>query len=128
MSHCPGPTLEDWLTDWWSLVVQESEHGSGIRWAYANQLVLTKEQFAGLVAIYEAARELIQEQLRNYLDQPEDEQGSWRDYSGYAFDGIPKEIEETGNVYIRYLADKVERTKGLLGSSSSEGKKNDQGA
>ena len=121
MSHCPGPALEDWLTDRWRLVVKDSEHGSGIRWAYTDQMILNKEQFAGLVSIYEPTRELVEDRLLQYLGKDEDEQGSWRDFCGYAFDGIPQEIQAEAKVYIEAIAAKVPRTKGWAGGQASAG-------
>jgi len=112
MSHCPGSFLEDWLTDWYRLVVQDLDVGSGIRWMYTGQLILTKEQFAELVAIHAPAREMIENKLSEYS---EEENGSWRDYCGYAFDSVPKEILDKADAFIAAIRESVPKTKGLLG-------------
>jgi hypothetical protein len=110
MSHCPGPDLEDWITDWWRLVDVDGQHGTSIRRLYAGQLILTKEQFQGLVEIYKPVREQIEERLSEYS---EEENGSWRDYAGYAFDFIPKDVTDKAEEYLRPLRGKVPETEGI---------------
>lgn len=109
MSHCPGLKLEDWITDQWRLVDAGGEHGTAIRRMYVGQLILSKEQFQGLVAIYEPSRASIEYILSEYS---EEENGSWRDFCGYAFDGVPKDIEELAQKYVDELQNKVEKTPG----------------
>lgn len=116
MSHCPGLKLEDWITDWWRLVDADGEHGTSIRRMYVGQLILSKEQFQALVAIYEPAREMIEYVLQDYN---EEENGSWRDFCGYAFDGIPKEIEDRAEGYVKDLRGKVQETPGWMGSKDA---------
>ena len=110
MSHCPGYRLEDWLTDWCGVVDADGEHGTQVRRAYAGQLILSKEQFGRLIAIFEPYRVLVEEKLWSYS---EEENGSWRDYCGYAFDAIPKEEHAKADAYLRELEGIVEKTKGL---------------
>lgn len=110
MSHCPGPYLEDWITDWWRLVDAEGLHGSEIRRLYKGQLVLTKEQFEGLVEIYKPFREQIEARLSDFS---EEENGSWRDYCGYAFDFISEDISQKAEEYVKSLQGKVPETEGL---------------
>jgi len=103
MSHCPGSTLEDWLTDAYHLVDAEGLHGSGIRRVYKGQLILTAEQFAGLVAIMEPVRDEIEFRLDEYT---EEEYGSWRDY-GIVFDWVFEDredgLEEAAKAYLKGL-------------------------
>lgn len=110
MSHCPGPYLEDWLTDWWRLVDADGQHGTGIRRLYTGQLILTKDQFQELVEIYKPFREEIEARLADYS---EEENGSWRDYCGYAFDFIPEDVSKNAEEYLRALRGKVPETEGL---------------
>jgi hypothetical protein len=117
MSHCPGLRLEDWITDWWRLVDVDGEYGTAIRRMYVGQLILSKEQFQGLLAIYEPARELVERVLQGYS---EEENGSWRDFCGYAFDGIPKEIEDRAQEYVNTFQPQVEKTPGWMGSKDTK--------
>lgn len=113
MSHCPGSKLEDWITDWHRLVDADNQHGSGIRWLYKGTLVLTAAQFAELVRIYEPHRAEIEHQLEEYS---EEENGSWRDYCGYAFDFIPEAVGDEACRYVNALRASVPKTPGLSGS------------
>jgi len=108
MSHCPGFTLEDWLTDWYRLVDEDGLHGTGIRRIYADQLILNKEQFKKLVEIHEPYRERVEYLLEEY---DEEINGSWRDYCG-CFE-IPKDIEKQADAYIDELRKLVPKTKGI---------------
>lgn len=112
MSHCPGSRLEDWITDWYRLVDEAGEHGTGIRRLYKGQLILSKEQFAEFVRIYEPYREKIEDRLSEYS---EEENGSWRDYCGYAFDFIPEEVFEKAQQYRQSLIGSVKETPGIGG-------------
>lgn len=114
MSHCPGSSLEDWITDWHRLVDADKKHGSGWRWLYTGQLILTAEQFAELVKIYEPFRAGVEERLQEYN---EEENGSWRDYAGYAFDFIPEPVMETASVYLKSIESIVPKTQGLAGGN-----------
>jgi hypothetical protein len=111
MSHCPGTRLEDWLTDWFRIVVDgNSEYGDSIRNLYANQLILNKEQFDVLVKLFEPAREHIELWCERYN---EEENGSWRDYCS-VFD-IPDDITAKAEQYLKQLRESgVELTRGLL--------------
>lgn len=50
---------------------------------------ITSAQFAPLIALFEPQREYVERRLSQF----EDDNMSWRDYAGYSFDDIPKEIE-----------------------------------
>lgn len=63
MSHWPGPRLEHFLTDWWRLVHDGDMDEDSIRRCYAGQQILTAEQFAHLVALYEPCRDEIERLL-----------------------------------------------------------------
>jgi hypothetical protein len=109
--------LEDWITDWWRLVDADGEHGTGIRRMYVGQLILSKEQFQALVAIYEPVRRDVEWRIEEYS---EEENGSWRDYAGYAFDFIPKEIGERAEKYIADLRGAVKETPGWMGLKGAQ--------
>ena len=97
MSHCPGTTLEDWLTDWYGLVVPGLDVGSGIRALYVGQRILTAEQFSRLVAIHESIREYVEDRS---MDYNEEDHGSWRTYrDGF---NVPDGISEAAD---RFLED-----------------------
>lgn len=112
MSHCPGSTLEDWITDWHRLVDADKKHGSGWRWIYTGTLILTADQFAELVRIYGPHRAEIERRLQEYS---EEEYGSWRDYAGYAFDFIPGPVCDEADRYVGSIRDSVPKTPGIAG-------------
>lgn len=91
MSHCPGRTLEDYLTDLHRIIVQDADVGSSIRRIYSGQTVATNEQFKQLVALYEPCREEIERKLRDF---DEDESGSWRDYKYFVMVDYHSEVNE----------------------------------
>jgi hypothetical protein len=90
------------------------QHGTSIRRIYTGQLILSSEQFQGLVDIYLPFRGLIETVLEGYS---EDENGSWRDFCGYAFDGIPEELHDRAEKYVNSLRDQVPKTPGLGGGT-----------
>lgn len=106
MSHCPGTSLEDWITDWYRVV--DDEHGTLIRRFYEGQYILNKEQFAELVKILEPLRDHVENLLWRYS---EEEDGSYRDYCGNF--NIPDEINDAAWSYIKSL--NVNRTPGIVG-------------
>ena len=112
MSHCPGVTLEDWITDWYRLVDDAGDHGSGIRRCYKGQLILTADQFKTLVDIHEDIREHVERVMGDY---DEEDHGSWRDYCG-SFN-VPDEMSEMADDYIKGLRGVVPETPGLLGNT-----------
>lgn len=107
MSHCPGSSLEDWITDWYRLVDEKGEYGTGIRRLYKDQLVLNDEQFKKLVEIHESIREHIE----NLLVDFDEETMSWRDYCGCFH--IPIHIEKAAEEYINSIRNTVNITKGI---------------
>lgn len=109
MSHCPGYTLEDWITDWYRIVDDVGQHGTGIRRFYSGQLILNSEQFKKLVEIHEPIREYIENLLYNF----DEEEQSWRDYCSVFT--IPEPIGIAAEQYINSIMDIVEKTKGLKG-------------
>jgi hypothetical protein len=111
VSHCPGHRLEDFLTDWCRVVDDKGDNGTSIRHFYANQLILSEEQFKKLVEIYEPAREA----LENCIDMyNEEENGSWRDYRNFTVaDCIPDNIEKAGCEYLESIRQQCKTTKGL---------------
>lgn len=114
MSHCPGLRLEDWITDWHRLVDADGEHGTAIRRFYQGQLILSKEQFAELVRIYEPLREEIERRLEEYS---EEDCGSWRDWAYYAFDPIVNDLSKKAEEYLKSLRGKVDETPGIMGNA-----------
>jgi hypothetical protein len=110
MSHCPGYTLEAYLTYAFDLLVEE--HSTAIRAFYAYQKILSPEQFASLVKIFESCREGVESRLDDYMDGGEEDHGSWRDWEDNVHGRVPDEIWKLGREYINSL--KVEETKPLL--------------
>jgi hypothetical protein len=80
MSHCPGDTLEDFLTDLFALVVREGTMGDAIRRLYAGQRILSAAQLAELAVIFEPYRGDVERYLEEFDD---DEHGSWRDFRNF---------------------------------------------
>jgi hypothetical protein len=107
VSHCPGPRLEDWITDYWHIVDADGEYGTGIRRWYTGQLIFSKEQFAALVAIYEPAREHVERLIGEF----DEEEQSWRAYCDVF--AIPQDIKDKARQYVESLRDKVPKTPGL---------------
>lgn len=98
MSSCPGSYLEDYLMWNYDLIVN-GDTGANPSLAIAEAMgtikrrpALTSEQFAPLVALWEPWREYIERSL-SYFNE---EEQSWRDYAGYAFDDVPKTLFDEG--------------------------------
>lgn len=105
MSHKPGPSLEDWITDWHNLFGKNLDYGTDIRrYWYSGVLVVEDEEFQHIVSMYEPIREHIEQVLYDY---DEDNGISYRDYCGQYV--IPKEIEQAVDSYIKSLRDKVQQ-------------------
>ena len=112
MSTCPGSTLEEWLMDNWSVVIETNDNKElDVNWGVrlAEQLGnikprprYTQAEFDGLVAIYEPHREHIESLLENY-----DDDYSWRDYNGL-MDWCPNSIHDIAEAYVKtIIASKV---------------------
>ncbi len=113
MSHCPGVSLEDWITDWYRVVDKGGEHGSGVRrLLYAGQLILTAEQFKGLVEIHEPIREHVESLMGSYSDE---EHGSWRNYCDNFV--VPDELSTRASDYLYFLGADIPKTTGILGNT-----------
>lgn len=111
MSSCPGVTLEDWLTDWFGIVVNgNQEYGDSIRQLYTNQLVLSTKQFKLLTDLFAPVREHVELWCRRYN---EEENGSWRDYCS-VFE-IPEDISKQAEQYLQRLLElkEITLTKGI---------------
>jgi len=89
VSHWPGPTLENYLTDVLRLAVPG--HSTAIRATlYASQRILEPSQFAEVVRLAEPYRDDIERLL---LDYDEEDNGSWRDYHDFMVDErIPEAV------------------------------------
>lgn len=110
MSSRPGLTLEAYLAWAYNLVVEDEPENNtslGIAeflgTATHRRPVITKEQFAPIVAKFEEYREQVEDKL---LDFDEDNQ-SWRDYAGYNFDFLP-DIDKEIFDYIKTLTEQKE--------------------
>ena len=92
MSSCPGSTLEDYLA-WTFNVVVEGQDENNPSLGIAEMLgtatrrrdVLTKEDFAPIVKLFEDFRERVEGRLEDFDDDTQ----SWRDYAGCCFDDLP---------------------------------------
>ena len=89
MSSIPGYTLEKYVAWNHNLIVQGLDEtnvsvgmAESLGLASHQRSVITEEQFAKIVRIYEPHREAIE----NWLDDFDEEHQSWRDYSGYRED------------------------------------------
>lgn len=117
MSHCPGTTLEDFVTDWFRVVDAAGEHGDGIRRLYEGQMVLGVVDFALLVAAMEPCREVVERLLSDF---DEEEHGSWRDYCWQVIDdSLDKDAVAAAEAILEELKGKVPVTKGLGGGPES---------
>lgn len=104
MSSCPGYTLEAFLMWQYDLIV-DGDTGANKSLEIAEILGrdtrrrrLTKEQFASLVILFESQRERVE----NLLCDFDEENQSWRDYAGCAFD-MPPEIELQAEILAAHL-------------------------
>lgn len=92
MSSCPGYALEDYLA-WNFNVVVEGRGENNPSLDIAEMLgtatrrrdVLTKEDFAPIVKLFEDCRERVECRLQDF----DDDRQSWRDYAGACFDDLP---------------------------------------
>jgi hypothetical protein len=89
MSSLPGYELEDYVT--WNHDLIVDEH------ARPNYVNITKDQFADIIKLYEPFREEVELALLDF----DEENQSWRSYSSYAFDSIPKSVYESAARLIR---------------------------
>ncbi len=94
MSSIPGYELKDYVM-WQHDLIVDGNTGANPSLQIAEALNIatrririTAEQFAPILAMYEPHRELIEHALHEF---DEDNQ-SWRDYAGYAFDGVPETV------------------------------------
>jgi hypothetical protein len=96
VSSWPGPDLEDFLMWQYDLIVDgDGSANPSLQIAEAvgvdtRRKSITREQFLPLLELFEPLRVDVERRLDWYN---EEDCGSWRDYGGYAFDFIPKEIE-----------------------------------
>jgi len=102
MSSLPGLDLEDYLSWAYDVVTAEVDGNTSLRYAEAfgtasrRRPVATPEQFKGLTSLFEHLRETIEYKLSDF---DEDNQ-SWRDYAGYAFDFVPDELDRRARDYL----------------------------
>jgi hypothetical protein len=94
MSSQPGLTLEKFLMWDFDLVVDgDATANPSLQIAEAVGTIIaprpriTSEQFAPVVALFEPYRFDVERRLQDF----DNDDGSWRDYAGYAFDFIPRE-------------------------------------
>lgn len=64
---------------------------------------LTKQQFIGLVEMFETHRDHIE----NLLSAFDEETQSWRDYAGYAFSFLPDELDQKVEDYLKPIVEKA---------------------
>jgi hypothetical protein len=113
MSSCPGSTLEDFLMWDFDLIV-DGNGGANPSLQIAEAVGvqtrrrrLTAEQFAPIVTLFEPHREQVEYKLGSY---DEDENGSWRDYAGYAFDFVPRTLYDQGLALIDHTGQQMQPT------------------
>ncbi len=104
MSNCPGATLEAFLMWIYDLIVDGDgsanpslQIAEAIGTATNHRKQMTAEQFAPIVSLFEPYREKTEWTL---VDYNEEDNGSWRDFAGYAFDFIPRQLYEQGSMLI----------------------------
>lgn len=99
MSSIPGYELEDYVM-WNHDLIVDGKDGANesLRIAEAlgtstRRIRITGAQFAPILALYEPYRGMVEHLLQEF----DDENQSWRDYAGCAFDAIPDGISDAAN-------------------------------
>lgn len=102
MSSCPGCKLEYFLI--WELnvlVENEPDCNKSLQmhasiFGMDNRSVVSQKTFRSIVSLFEEYRETVEHRLIDF----DDENQSWRDYAGSAFEFIPDELFEQANKII----------------------------
>jgi hypothetical protein len=103
MSSIPGYTLEAYLGWNFSITVEDLRETNVSMWmaeALGNitpRPVMSKPCFAKLVSYFEQYRHKVEYKLMDF----DEENQSWRDYAGYAFDFIPEELDVFGERFVK---------------------------
>lgn len=99
MSSRPGWTLEEFVM-WEHDLIVDGDDGANeslriSEWMGqpTRRVSITKEQFMPILSLYEPYRKQVESLLSDFND---DEQ-SWRDYAGYAFDFITANVFKQAN-------------------------------
>lgn len=102
MSSIPGYTTEMFLMWNYDLIVQgQEEKASEANFSLAlaellghqtRRITVSQECFDQLMALFEPYAEQIEDRLSDF----DEENQSWRDYAGYAFDFIPDSVLAQG--------------------------------
>lgn len=114
MSECPGFTLEAYVVDDMRLVVNDDVlYDSFKATFYANQLVIPVEEFKRALAVYEPAREKIENRLQDF---DEERHGSFRSYRCAAINDcyVTPEMEAQLDELRQEWLDKFPLTKGVV--------------
>lgn len=107
MSSLPGYYLEDFLAWELNLVVDGQEDANvsiGMAEALGNipsRPRVTQERFREIVKLFESSRKYIEDRLRDF----DEENQSWRDYAGCAFDDIPEILYTEAKKIVSRLKD-----------------------
>lgn len=104
MSTCPGDTLEEYVM--WDLdLIVDGDRSANPSLMLAEAMgvntrrkAITGLAFKDIVAVYEPYRRDIESKLSSYWH--EDDQPSWRDYAGYAFNFVPDAIREQASALV----------------------------
>lgn len=103
MSSIPGYSLEEYLAWCFSITVEdlgETNVSVGMAEALGKVLprpAMSKACFAKLVSYFEPHRHEVEDRLMDF----DEENQSWRDYAGYAFDFIPEELNVFGERFVK---------------------------
>lgn len=103
MSSIPGYTLEAYLGWNFSITVEElgeTNVSVGLAEALGNvapRPVMSRPCFDKLVSYFEQYRQTVEYKLTDF----DEENQSWRDYAGYAFDFIPEALDVFGGRFVK---------------------------
>jgi len=96
MSTCPGRYLEDYVKWEYDLLVEDTkdanaslEIADALGLSTKQRLVFTQEEFAELLNIFEPHREVVE----HLLDEFDEEEQSWRGYTGCIDFVLPNNID-----------------------------------
>jgi hypothetical protein len=106
VSNKPGNSLESFVMWNYNLIVDDDDTANEslriaeiLGTATRRRPQITNEEFAPILVLFEPYRDRVEDLLNGH----DDNEASWRDFAGYAFDFIPDEVYTQGAEIIEAL-------------------------